>query len=88
MLIQLLLDFASEGIALALGLIPPLPPEIDGAMDDVVEGMTYFEDRVFALGIVVPFEAITVIVNVWLSTLALWVSCLFAGTIVRMIRGG
>jgi len=87
MLIQLLLDYFSEGVGLLVGLIPPLPPEIDSAMSDVAEGMDWLGDQVFVLGILVPFDAVEIVVNVWLSTLALWAGAVFTGLILRIIRG-
>lgn len=87
MLIQLLLDFFSEGFAGFISLIPPLPPEIDGAMSDVAEGMDWLEDQVFALGILVPWEAVHIVVDVWLSTLGLWLGAIFTGLVLRIIRG-
>lgn len=87
MLIQMLMDFFSQGIAELVKLVPPLPPDVAAALSDVAEGMGWLEDRVFVLGVLVPWEAVDLVVNVWLSTFALWLGAIFTGIVLRIIRG-
>lgn len=86
MLIQLLLDYMSQVLADPLiESIPPFPPEVATALAGVQDGMTYLSDQVFALGILVPFEALAIVIGVWQAVLVIWAGILLLRVVLRIV---
>lgn len=86
MLIQLLLDYMSQVLADPLiASIPPFPDSVGTALAQVQAGMSYLGDQVFALGAVVPFEALGIVVNVWTGVLSVWVVMLLIRVVLRIV---
>lgn len=76
MITQFLLDFISTVLAAIVGLIPDMPPELDGALGSVNEGIDYFMLQIAPLSYLVPFDAIAAVVAVAIAALGFWAAVL------------
>jgi len=69
---QLLLDFVATVLAGIVGLLPPMPSELDAGLLAVNEGIDYVMTQIAPLGYIVPFDAIAAVVAIALVSLTLW----------------
>ncbi|HMF58838.1 MAG TPA: hypothetical protein VK595_00620 [Vicinamibacterales bacterium] len=88
MLIQLLLDAFSEIFAGFMALIPPMPPEVALAMAEIGEGMGFLQDLTWSLGIIVPFDAVAAVINLWGVGIGIWLVCISIAMVLRILRTG
>lgn len=85
MITQGILDWLSVLLAGLVDLIPPLPSEMQEALDWIGTGSQTIADFVAPLGIVVPFDAINAIVSVWIACLVFWGGAMFVKAIMWLV---
>lgn len=72
MIVQNFLDWLSQLVGGFLQLIPPLPPEVEDALDTLAEGGAFVSSKMGNFGVLVPFDAFATAVQWWLACVALW----------------
>lgn len=72
MIVQGILDFFSLWVAGVVGLIPELPESFDPAVGAIATGGTTLVAWVGPLGALVPFSAMTTVIQWWLGSLVFW----------------
>lgn len=74
MIVQQILDWLSSLVALLLAQFPPLPAELDAVVGGVGGATTGLIDLIEPLGVIVPFDAVNVIITAWIAVSAFWVA--------------
>lgn len=72
MIVQGIINWLSEIVAMFLVLIPPLPAEWGEAVDKIAQGGAYLGSRVSMLSPIVPFDALSGVVSAFSGVVFFW----------------
>lgn len=72
MITQLLIDWFVGIFADLVRSLPPLPSEVMAVVDGITGGMAFFGARLESLGMILPFDAIGVILSAWAVVFVYW----------------
>lgn len=68
------MDIASQWLAGILGLIPPMPSNMDAVLNAIAAGGSWLGSTLAPLGALVPFSSMTMVLQWWLGSLAFWLA--------------
>lgn len=72
MIIQQLLDFISQAIAALIKVLPAAPSEFWRVGDTLEQAGTALAETATKFGVILPFEAFSIIIPMWVSVLVFY----------------
>lgn len=85
MLTQNFLDFLSQAVANVLGLIPPMPPELDQAVTDLEGAASTIGSQAASFGILVPWDVLSGGLQVVVAVLGFWAALLVVRGVLWLV---
>lgn len=85
MIIQWLLDVLGVFFAGVLDLIPD-SPDIDGVLSGIRDGIQGVGTVIEPLGVLIPFNIVTIIAGGWIAVCAYWIGTLVFRVITFLVK--
>lgn len=72
MIVQRVIDFFAWALAQVVGLVPPLPPAVNGMLSEASASGAYFGGVVAQFGVLVPWQVVGACLAVWAGGIGYW----------------